>query len=325
MRPHEIGGYAGPHDGVTWIAGKLAVTGGGPGIFLVNPRLGLGWSHVTTDGDADGLSLFYVGPNAEYWFLPDRVFSLSAGACAAWGQVTLRAHRDSAAQQADFLCLEPTLTARLRLFSFFGLNLGFGYRLALMPRPLPGFGNAAISGPSAFLGLSYGVYPGLNDAPGDRSLRVIGCWSQKFTWLKGRMLRLDGGGTRLVINRRFMAGVGGYFCPDAVRDAEYEVTLGQAGLWLEYVPWPEGPVTPSFSLMAGIGAPAFVDAGDSAQVFPAPLLDPDLLLNLNVTAFIRVHIGAGYRLYFGRPDVAGWTAPDFRGFTLTAGMKVGEF
>lgn len=325
LRPHAIGGYAGPHNGVTLVGGRLAATGGGPGIFLITPATGIGWSYVSTEGDATGLSLWYLGPAVEHWFFPERMLSLSAGATAALGRASRQLHRDSAVQRTSFVCIEPTVAGRLRLFRFFGLHLGLGYRLAYPWGGTSGLRSADISGPSAFLGLSYGVYPGINTAPAERSLRIAGCWSQKLTWLRGQPVLLDGGGTRLVINRRFLAGIGGYFGTNAARVAEYEVTFGQAGLWLEYLPWPDRLITPALSTVIGIGAAGFKDAADSVQVFPAPMLDPELLLSLNLTEFLRLHIGAGYRIYFGRPTVAGWTGSDFSGPTATLGMKVGEF
>jgi hypothetical protein len=138
LRPHEIGGYAGPHNGMTWIDGKPAVTGGGPGMFLIKGTTGLGWNYVSTEGDAGGLSVFYVGPSAEHWFFADRMLSLSAGVCAAWGLVSRRVHRDSAVERGAFVCLEPSVTGRLRLFRSLGLNLGLGYRFASGPKDMGG-------------------------------------------------------------------------------------------------------------------------------------------------------------------------------------------
>jgi len=84
-------------------------------------------------------------------------------------------------------------------------------------------------------------------------------------------------------------------------------------------------VTPSVSVMAGVGAAGFTDESDSARVFAAPLLDPDLLLGFNVSEFLRVHAGIGWRFHFGQPGVTGWTSADVSGFTAALGMKVGEF
>ena len=325
LREHGIGGYAGPHNGVTWFAGGPAVIGGGPGMFLVNPRLGIGWNYVASEGDAGGLSFVYAGPAVEYWFGAMHAASWSIGGLAAYGDLLQQESRDRAASRTGFVGLEATVKGRVRCWRFLGLNLGASYRLAVPVSGNARFGVRDLSGPGAFFGLSYGAYPGYSGPPDGRSLRVAGCWSQKWTWVCGQPLRLDGGGTRLVVARHLLLGVGGYFNPTGVSRSGYSISYGEAGLWVEYVPWPAALVSPSVALMAGLGAPGFTDSQDSTQVFPGPMLDPLLALNFNLCEFLRVAAGVGYRLHAGRIGTPGFSPRDFSGATIELDTKVGEF
>lgn len=132
------------------------------------------------------------------------------------------------------------------------------------------------------------------------ALGVTGAWSFKLTSLAGQFTVLDGGGTRLVVplgEGALYLGAGGYASHEGPR-LEGDLLGGMyGGLWGEYDFAPRRLLHFSLGLLAAGGVVGRIDeATEVMSASPMFVLEPELTVSLNVASFLRLAVGASYRL-----------------------------
>lgn len=142
-------------------------------------------------------------------------------------------------------------------------------------------------------------------------------------WLADHHFVLGGGGFALV--SRIAAPEG---APDI--DEALRTELAYGGLWLEYILLPDKLVHASVGTLVGGGAVAYsrvrrMDRRDreveSDVVFA---VEPVLSVEMNLTPFLRLSAGAGYR-HIGSVELEGLSREDLSGFTGSVMLKFGRF
>jgi hypothetical protein len=131
----------------------------------------------------------------------------------------------------------------------------------------------------------------------------------------GQFILLDGGGTRLVFDRRLYVGAGGYRShPGPTWEGE-GLFLMYGGLWGEYAFAPEAPLYLSVGGLVGAGAAGLMPTGgnDFSASTGMLVLDPEAYLNLSITEFMRLSVGVSYRFPIPFGELPGLTAWDLGG------------
>jgi len=159
-----------------------------------------------------------------------------------------------------------------------------------------------------------------------------------YSRIQGRDALFFGGRGGWVVNHRFVMGAGGFAlvtrmpppegAPQTVEDLRTE--FGYGGLWLEYILFPDKVVHASFGTLLGGGAVAYsrirrIDRQDRQVESDVVLaVEPVLSAELNVTRFLRVAAGVGYR-HVGSVDLTGMRQEDLSGFSGSVMLKFGKF
>lgn len=152
-----------------------------------------------------------------------------------------------------------------------------------------------------------------------------------------------------LINHQLLIGAGGYgLVTDARASQTAQDAYGYAGTTLytnfgyggfvtEYLFTPSKLVHVNAQLLIGAGGVNYRDSwydngwddnssdhhyGPSDEVF---VLEPSVLLELNVTSWFRIDAGAGYRYVSGIEDLRGITNADLSGFSGSLAFKFGSF
>jgi hypothetical protein len=116
-----------------------------------------------------------------------------------------------------------------------------------------------------------------------------------------------------VLRRHFVLGAAGFSLvnePNMPASAQlgagsHNISLGGGGFWFAYVLSPEWVVHPSFGVLLGGGSVGY-QVTDQAPGLPATytsssffLAEPEVEVDVNVTRFMRVGVGAYYRVVLG--------------------------
>lgn len=172
----------------------------------------------------------------------------------------------------------------------------------------------------------------LSDVNGKSSLLMGG----RGGWIIGHSFVLGGGGYGLVTNNRFiydevLNGV------DTTR--EYRIDMGYGGLLLEYIAMPQRAVHLTFPVLIGAGGVSlshklfdendaeYVDDWsnweyeESAAFF---VVEPGIGIELNMTKFFRLELGASYR-YINGTNLRRLSDSDLSDFSLNMALKFGKF
>ncbi len=142
-----------------------------------------------------------------------------------------------------------------------------------------------------------------------------------------------GGRGGWLINHRYVLGLAGYGlatdvdAPGALA-SNYDIRFGYGGPFFEVIFAPMKVAHFSFMTLFGAGGLNYREktqhmtwAGETNAVFVA---EPSLMIELNVTKFMRIDFGAGYRFVAGT-TIEGLTNRDVRGFSGVFGLKFGKF
>jgi hypothetical protein len=145
---------------------------------------------------------------------------------------------------------------------------------------------------------------------------------------------LVGGRGGWVINHTFMIGGGGYGLVNDVRVKDIDVYgrpaflgFGYGGLYLEYIGNSEKVVHYTIGMMIGGGG---IEYRDSLKTFKDHnpdavfVLEPSLSVEMNVTSFFRLGVGASYR-YVSGVNTIGLTNKELSDVTGTITLKFGTF
>jgi hypothetical protein len=294
---YRLGGHGGPWAKPTTLDGGAGVMGGG--VFGISTNPGFSWivSANYLEADTRGLSFGYGAAGLETAFRYRKRVQPTAQFQLGYGVVS----RDGISSGVVVGEAQGLLGFRVG----YGEKIlaGIGYREAEFASGVPGVGLSTLDGWEAVLRLDYGIYDAAPDprpAPPPDRVFWSGFYSGKWTRLGGHAAWLDGGGTTVIFGSgplaRFAAGISGYRTRGDVEDAARALSLGYGGLLLRAVGRPGHLVHPSASLLLGAGGLGSADdATGTARVRPAPVADADLLLETNLTGFLRMALGAGYR------------------------------
>ncbi len=154
----------------------------------------------------------------------------------------------------------------------------------------------------------------------------------KFTQMNKQFGVLVGGRGGWIINHRVSIGLGGYglannvdarpFAPDSL------ATMGYGGLEIELIGDSDRLIHYTFSTLIGAGGVSLrrsgVHHGDSENSDAFFVAEPTATVILNITAFFRIGLGAGYRFVAGS-DTRGITDSRLRGPTGTLAFLFGKF
>jgi hypothetical protein len=327
--PASLGGMGGPHFRLTWFAGQPSMLGGGPAYLILDRRLYLGLSGSYLEGNTDQFMIGYGGPSAGWLLFPDSWFSLWLGATAALGGM-----REPAAGSSGMFVLEPEAIAQVAIGPFSRLGLGVSCRWAVPFAEVPGYGWHELSGPSLVVRLTYGVYgqarareapPRRAEPPRRPRVGLVGSWSQKFSLVRGQLTRFDGGYTRLVLRERWALGAMGYRAPNGPKLGADDFQMMESGVWVERLFAPSRRFNFSVGALTGLALVGYMTPAEELVGSPAFLFSPEALAYLNLSDFVRLSAGLGYRTALPIRPVPGLEYWDCNGPTLSLNLVFGVF
>lgn len=156
----------------------------------------------------------------------------------------------------------------------------------------------------------------------------------RFTTVRGEGAVFLGGRGGWVINHSVVLGGAGYgmvtrvAAPDAAQPASgrYDVTFGYGGVFIEGIILPHRLWHLSLASLFGGGGITYRERGNdmtrsSAEVF---VWEPSATLEFNVVRFLRIDLGASWRMVRG-VDLAGLSNSDLTGFSGLLAFKFGTF
>jgi hypothetical protein len=311
----------GPHFRLTWFAGQPSMLGGGPAYLILDRRLYLGLSGSYLEGNIDEFMIGYGGPSAGWLLFPDSWFSLWLGATAALGGM-----REPSAGGSGVFVLEPEAVAQLALGPFSRLGLGASYRWAVPFAQVPGYGWRELSGPTLVVRLTYGVYGQARQAsPRRPRVGLVGSWSQKFSVVRGQLARLDGGYTRLILRERWALGAMGSRTPGGTKLGADDFQMMESGVWVERLFAPSRRLHFSVGALTGLALVGYLTPTEQLVGSPAFLFSPEALAYLNLSDFVRLSAGLGWRTALPFQPVPGLEYWDCNGPTLSLNLVFGVF
>jgi hypothetical protein len=156
-----------------------------------------------------------------------------------------------------------------------------------------------------------------------------------FSEIAGSTAVLPGIGAGILLNNKISLGVNYKFIatentPVGITDTRLYLDQRYTGIKGEYSLFPDKVAHLNFQLEAGIGHTEF-DLKDAYQSGAIPVndvsfayLEPGAALEINLWKYLKLDLAAGYRLV---SDVtfSNLTEKDFKGFTCSAGLKIGIF
>ncbi len=147
----------------------------------------------------------------------------------------------------------------------------------------------------------------------------------KFTLFDDEFGIIAGGRGGWVFDRTIGIGAGGYFLvndvPSGVNDLDLDIRYG--GLEVEFIGDSDRLVHYSFMTLIGAGRVGFRNGnGNERDTFF--IAEPSADVTLNVTNFLRVALGAGYRFTLD-VDAPGLDNESLNGPTVTLTFKIGSF
>lgn len=159
-----------------------------------------------------------------------------------------------------------------------------------------------------------------------------GAVSMKFTPLQGQFGTMVGGYGGWFINKTLLIGGGGYGLTTNItapsRPGE-NISFGYGGIVLEYVGASDKVFHYSVQTLVGWGGVGFYRPRDftiasRSSVSPLFVIEPSLMAELNVTNFLRLAVGGGYRIVTG-VQLDGLTNADVSNYSLSLNLKFGSF
>ena len=160
-----------------------------------------------------------------------------------------------------------------------------------------------------------------------------GAVSTKFTPIQGQFGTMIGGYGGWFINKTLLIGGGGYglttnlTTPSRIGE---NISFGYGGIVLEYVGASDKVFHYAVQTMVGWGGVGFYRPRDfssltsRSNVSPVLVIEPSLMAELNITNFLRLALGGGYRFVTG-VDISGLTNADVSGVALSLNFKFGGF
>jgi len=321
-----LGGFGGPQFKLTQINGQGGMIGGGPIVLVVRPDLKWLASFNYLEGGPDSLKIWFVGFGGEYTLFPGALIELNLSSQLGIGNAAQVLPRENFS--TTLFTFEPEFTAAIKIMQFDKIKIGTGYRLALPAKSAGDLSTTNLSGFYGIVRLEYGIFD-----IGQRKAYLAsqkpkpylsGTYSMKFTQLNGQAAILDGGGTRIFLHRKFGIGISGYRTLKAVDYQGNDFSIVYGGAWLYYPFNMLKRVHLSISGLVGYGGVGYVQSDTQKMVGKGmPVIDVDSFANLNITEFMQLGLGLGYRLALTSfEDVE---MSNISGITATLQLRVGAF
>lgn len=162
-----------------------------------------------------------------------------------------------------------------------------------------------------------------------------GALSMKFTPIQGQFGTMLGGYGGWFINKTLLIGGGGYGLATAIPASERpgaNISLGYGGFVVEYVGNSDKVFHYAVQTLIGWGGVGtypqrgftFSSPYPEFRVSPIFVVEPSVLAELNLTKFLRLAVGAGYRFASGI-DLEGISNADISTFSMIVNLKFGSF
>ncbi len=169
----------------------------------------------------------------------------------------------------------------------------------------------------------------------------------QYGQIGGAFTPLAGGSAMWIVNKKFGFGVAGFMNINPnLSPADYKgqyLRAGYGGMKLEYTPNPNAAIHVSFPLIIGVGV-ANADSlnnrwfgngrrdGRNKSDIERPdntvayfVVQPGIQIEANLFRFMKLYVGANYRIGTTENATAPLTKSAFNGFSVNTGMKVGLF
>jgi hypothetical protein len=168
----------------------------------------------------------------------------------------------------------------------------------------------------------------------------------KMTRIDGHSRLLMGAEGAWIVNHGFYVGLGMYGMPkgiatdlkDSIGDTQY-LHMGYGGLLIGYTLFSDNLLHVGFQELLGGGAMGLSsqryqdhddhnDGNDDHRDFNGTgflVLEPQVNAEINVTRFMRIALGAGYRYTWLYEEEAGYDHNDLGGITGSLAFKFGKF
>ena len=318
---YQLGGHGGPWAKPTTLNDQSGVLGGG--VFGISTNPGFSWivSANYLEADADGLDFGYGAVGWETAFRFHKIVQPMGQVQIGYGLVS----HEGVSSGVWVGELEAMLGFKIGKGE--KLITGVGYREVEGANGVPGVGGSTLDGWEALVRLDYGIYDAALHPKPAASLGApvfSGFYSGKATLLGGHMAWLDGGGTMFIFGGRWAAGISGYRTRGDISDAGGTLSMGYGGGLLRYMLSPQSRIHAGVSLLAGAAGLGSVPKGTrEAKAEVSPVADADVLLETNLTQFLRMSVGCGYRFVPAR--FQGLGPLDWGGPTLTAQWATAAF
>ncbi|MEM9859674.1 MAG: hypothetical protein AAF843_20140 [Bacteroidota bacterium] len=171
-------------------------------------------------------------------------------------------------------------------------------------------------------------------------IRGFGSFDLKLTDFNEDKALFIGGHGGVILNQKFIFGGGGYglATPNTFDLAdgrqEFELYGGYGGIMLGYIIAPVEIIHVSFPVLIGAGGIEVAEEGAPIVEGERSILErsaffvvePAVEIEINVTRFMRMSIGGGYRLVQGADlDVGNISNEDLSSWTARLSFKFGKF
>ena len=90
------------------------------------------FNHITHKKDTAALKMRYVAPFVSYSFLEKNNLQLSVPVYIGFGQTFYQTKEDQKSNSHFIFTYEPSMKATYRIFNYFGISAGIGYRVLLI-------------------------------------------------------------------------------------------------------------------------------------------------------------------------------------------------
>lgn len=170
-------------------------------------------------------------------------------------------------------------------------------------------------------------------------IRGFGGPFMTFTTIDGEFAHMMGGGGGIILNEQFIfGGFGGGITNTISAEktinnvSEYsnlDIDFGYGGLWFGYIFKGNAPIHPVIHTQIGWGGLSLVeDLDNDHNVYHSDnlfIVNPIVELEMNITQFFRLAVGANYRLGFGVNKIDGFNNNSVSGPGGFLSFKFGWF
>jgi len=161
----------------------------------------------------------------------------------------------------------------------------------------------------------------------DTAVGIYGGPMVSVTTVDSQMALLSGGRGAIIFGNTFLIGGGGYGLSIPVEKdvagTPYNINFGYGGLELGVTMGSDWLLHFTSNVLLGAGNVSYQDsAGDSSHLY---VIEPHGYLEINVLAWMRICLGAGYRFVLGVEGVQGLTNSDLWGPSGELLFKFGSF